>query len=77
MDLLTDPTAQMTALSGITLAFTQVFKTASFIPERFIPLISLIIGSAVGFSFGLGTQSIFVGLIASGFWSGTRTVINK
>lgn len=77
MDILNDPTAQMMALAGVTTAFVQLIKTANFLNERFIPLLSFVIGAVVGYAFGLGTSAVLVGLIASGAWSGTRTLLNK
>lgn len=77
MDILNDPTSQMIALAGVTTAFVQLVKTANFLNERFIPLLSFLAGAAIGFTFGQGTNSILIGLIASGAWSSTRTLLNK
>lgn len=80
MDILSitsDPTAQMIALSGLTTGFVQLVKTANFLNERFIPLLSFLVGCAVGWAFGQGASSILIGLVASGAWSGTRTLLNK
>lgn len=77
MDFFNDPSGQFAALSAITLALVQVFKQTNILSDRFIPLLSLVIGTVLGLTFSLGFQSVFVGLVASGAYSGTRTVINK
>lgn len=77
MDFFNDPAGQFATLSAVTLALVQIFKQTNILADRFIPLLSLVIGTVLGLTFNLGLQSVFVGLVASGFWSGTRTVINK
>lgn len=65
---------------GITMAVTEVIKRTGLVPSHFAPILSVVVGSVVGFVFFNDLVSGFVsGLVASGVYdvamkSGKTTV---
>lgn len=65
--------------SGIVIAVVEIIKRAAggYIPDRFYPLVSLVIGSCLGlfvldWSF---IQSLVIGLVASGVYKLTKDTV--
>ena len=69
------------ALSTLVIAITQIIKASEIVPQpqRFMPLVSLLLGIGLGLLAGLDiVASIMVGATASGFYDVTKkTVFNK
>ena len=67
----------------VVMGLVEVVKRAGFPPERFIPLLSLVLGIAIMAVIEgpdwptILIQGIIVGLSASGLWSGGKSIINK
>ena len=56
-------------LVPITTALLEVVKQAYPVPSRYLPLLSVIVGSSLGVYFGFDVlQSILIGLAASGLY---------
>lgn len=67
-------------ITGLAIGITAVLSEAG-LPTRFKPLVSLFIAVAVALSYGLTVENAIIGitggLVASGIWSGAKTILKK
>lgn len=65
----------MIVFTAITVGLTQVVKMAELIPNKFIPLISLIIGVGLAIYQDMSAiDGIIIGLSASGLYSSVKNI---
>lgn len=71
-------------LAGITVSLTQLIKKVFITNTRYAPIVSLIIGVVLAIFFIAELPisvrvlvGVIIGLTASGFYSGYKTVVNK
>lgn len=69
----------LATLSAICIGLTEVIKRAVSLPDRVVPLVSLVVGVAGALLFlsvsrDSALLGIFAGLSASGLYSGGKTV---
>ena len=76
MEILTSDQAMFAYYIAITIGVTEVFKRAFKILNRFIPLVSLVVGLGLSFIGGFTTEALLMGLVvglsASGLFSGAK-----
>ena len=67
-------------ITGLAIGITAVLSEAG-LPSRFKPLVSLFIAVVVALSYGLTIENAIIGvtggLVASGIWSGAKTILKK
>lgn len=74
-------TDQVIALAvALTVGFVWAVRQTGYLPDRFVPLASLVIGSGWAYALGasgvgIATVGVQVGLMACGAWSGVKTVV--
>lgn len=73
-------TVAQVALVAVTVGLVEVIKRTNIVADRFIPLVSIVVGIALAFVYpGISIavtvlSGIVIGLSASGLYSGTKTV---
>lgn len=66
---------------ALTVGLVWAIRQTGVVPERVLPLLSLGVGSALVWLLGargadIATVGIMIGLMASGMWSGGKTLIS-
>lgn len=66
---------------ALTVGIVWSIKQMGFLPDRIIPVISLLVGSLWAFLLGaqgseIATTGVMIGLMASGAWSGTKNLVS-
>lgn len=60
---------------GVTTALVELIKHGDFLPSRFYPIVSLLVGASFGYFAGFDwLNCLVIGLSASGFYSAQKTV---
>lgn len=79
MDAITTKEAMQVSLVAAVFVITEVVKRTKFVPEpdRFMPLVALVVGFALGLPNGLSIiESILIGASASGLYDfGKKTIV--
>lgn len=66
---------EVAVLIAVTAALVEVVKQGDFLPTRFYPLVSIFIGSVLGYFAGVDwLNMLIIGLSASGFYSAQKTL---
>lgn len=74
-------TEQVIALGvALTVGFVWSVRQTGYLPDRFVPLASLVIGSGWAYMLGaigvnVAIVGVQIGLMASGAWSGVKTTL--
>ena len=66
---------------ALTVGIVWTVKQAGVLPDRIIPIISLLVGAGWAFLLGaqgpeIATLGVMIGLMASGAWSGTKNLVS-
>lgn len=69
----------LTTVAGLVLGLKQVVQAATNLPDKFGPLLELVLGVAVALLYvGITREAsllgIFAGLSAAGLWTGAKTI---
>ena len=64
---------------AVTVGVVGAVRLAGIIPDRFLPIISIVVGSVMAWLLGstggdIAVGGIIIGLMASGTWSGGKTL---
>ena len=66
---------------ALTVCIVWAARQTGFVPDRFVPILSLLVGA--GFAYLMGAQGsiivtngVMIGLMASGAWSGTKNLVS-
>ncbi len=65
---------------ALTVGVVWAIRQTGVLPDRFVPIGSLLAGGAWAYLFGstgadIATDGVMIGLMASGAWSGGKTLI--
>ena len=65
---------------ALTIGIVWAVRIGNFLAERFLPILSLVVGCGIVFAMGVRgadiiTSGVMIGLMASGAWSGGKTLV--
>ena len=66
---------------ALTVGIVWAARQTGFIPGRFVPILSLFVGTVFAYLMGaqgfvIATNGVMIGLMASGAWSGTKNLVS-
>lgn len=73
------PTYSLAVLAGVVVALVQIVKQTELVPNRFLPVVSVVLGGVLGYIAGLDIiSSLMVGAAGSGLYDlGKKSILDK